>query len=196
MARPPGSRACCCWSSIRCWPWPCYLRRRDRLLCAWRGGAWHPEGTRPQALPKTPPTLELYAALNSWSAITSRRLRSLLQMIGHTNHNHALAKQQRAFERQRGLIVQQMLPPLRGDELGQDHREHVVVVARIHIVDIAQDRSNKATIGRRQDLQRHIAAPLGPLGLHFVGRLSIKIDVERGGVVGRKRFGELQGWEH
>ena len=32
-------------------------------LCG-RGGAWHLEGTRPAALSKTLPNLDLYAALN------------------------------------------------------------------------------------------------------------------------------------
>src|SRR5262245_19204780 len=38
-----------------------------------RGGAWHPEGTRPLALPKTPPYLALYAALNNGSISNVKR---------------------------------------------------------------------------------------------------------------------------
>jgi hypothetical protein len=36
---------------------------------------------------------------------------SLLEVIQHANHDRALAEQQRAFEDQRCLVVQQVLPP-------------------------------------------------------------------------------------
>src|SRR6266508_4366876 len=91
----------------------------------------------------------------------------LLQMVGDAGDDHTSAEQQRGLDCQRGLVVQQVLPPLRWDELRQDNREHIVVVALIYLIHVGKDRPNEAAVGRVQHLQRHTRAPLLPLRAYF-----------------------------
>src|SRR6516225_11904591 len=65
---------------------------------------------------------------------------SIFEVVGHGGHDGALAEQQPALEEQGALVVQQLAPPRSDDEFGHDDRDHVVVIARVDLVDETQDR--------------------------------------------------------
>jgi hypothetical protein len=60
---------------------------------------------------------------------------SLLQVIGNVSYDYTLLEQQRAFEHQRTLIVQQVLPPFRRDKLRHNNRHNIILMFSFDAVD-------------------------------------------------------------
>jgi hypothetical protein len=69
-------------------------------------------------------------------------------MIRHVGHNYSFLKKERSFERQRTLIVKQVLPPPCGYELGQDYRQSIILVVSLDTIDVAQKWTRQSAIGR------------------------------------------------
>src|SRR5713226_5031306 len=51
----------------------------------------------------------------------------LVQVVGDVGHHHILPEEQRALDEEGCLVVQEVLPPVLGHELGDDDGDHVVV---------------------------------------------------------------------
>src|SRR6266436_5340042 len=60
--------------------------------------------------------------------VVTRTLIQILQMIRHAGNDYIRLEEKRAFQHQRGLVVQKMLPPPAGNELRQYHRDHLIGV--------------------------------------------------------------------
>src|SRR5213592_3544637 len=54
------------------------------------------------------------------------RLDAGTQQVRDIRDDRVAAEEQRALEQKRRLVVQDVLPPPTGDELGQHHRHHVI----------------------------------------------------------------------
>ena len=57
----------------------------------------------------------------------------MIQMIRYTHHNDVSCKQEHGFEGECGLIMQHVLPPAIGDELGLGDRHHIVMTKKLHV---------------------------------------------------------------
>src|SRR4051812_25804997 len=85
-----------------------------------------------------------------------------------------------------------MLPPLRWNKFRQNNRKHIVIILRIDLIDIAHDWAYQRTIWRIEHLQWNARAPARPFLFDLAGMLGIQIDIQRGSVIWRDRFGEFQ----
>ena len=52
----------------------------------------------------------------------------LFEVVGDARDDQALFEEQRAFEQKRALVVEEVLPPARGDEFRQYYGDDVVGV--------------------------------------------------------------------
>src|SRR5262245_39077727 len=119
-----------------------------------------------------------------------------LEVKRNAGDHDARAEEQRPLDEEGGLVVEEPLPPVGGDELRQDHRDHLVAAAAVHeVVDVVDQWPDERAIVGVQDPQRHPSPPdlpelldlLGPLrvegdmhGLHLVGdRLGVAQGVDR-----------------
>src|SRR5262245_12828381 len=78
---------------------------------------------------------------------TSRPLRrvpaargSAGEVVRHAGDHNPRLEQQRPFDQEGRLVVEQPLPPVGGDELGKDDRHHLVAPAAVHqIVNVIDE---------------------------------------------------------
>src|SRR4028118_1456034 len=87
----------------------------------------------------------------------------LIQAIRHAGYYPVLAEQERAFDQQRGLVVQQIMPPARRDKLRQHDCNHVVVPLAVDLVEVAHEWTDQRAVGRVEDDKLCCTAPFGPL---------------------------------
>ena len=66
------------------------------------------------------------------------RGRSVAKMIWDADANLARPKQECGLDYQSGLIVQEMLPPMGRNELGDDHGQVAALALPLHPVDVVQ----------------------------------------------------------
>src|ERR671930_282037 len=103
-------------------------------------------------------------------------------MIWHINdHTRGLlmllAKQQYSLEHQGRLVVQQVLPPVRWDNLWQDIDRHATLwLTLVSFFEVRQERTHHRTIGRFQHHQRHVEPPGMPALSETFCRCRIDID--------------------
>src|SRR5258705_663269 len=69
------------------------------------------------------------------------------QVIGDIGDDDVFAEEERALDHQRGLVVQEMLPPLRGNELRDDDGDHVMVAQGKQMVEIVEQRAQEHPVG-------------------------------------------------
>src|SRR5215470_19263652 len=105
--------------------------------------------------------------------------RRLAQVEGHVDHYHPLAEEQRALDQQRGLVVQEVLPPASRHELGNHDRDHVRLAEREQVVDVVEERGEERAVRRGQHHQRDPESPLSPLLLELAGALGVELHVHR-----------------
>ena len=72
-------------------------------------------------------------------------------------------EQQPALEAQRGLVVQQLLPPAADDVLGDVDGDHAARVGVPDLGGVVDDRADQLAVGRVEDLERHVDVALVPL---------------------------------
>lgn len=70
-----------------------------------------------------------YHAPHTRSAWYAGQLYLVVEVIWNTDHHHILGKEQHRLDGQRSLVVQKVLPPAIGDELGQNDGEYIIFVA-------------------------------------------------------------------
>jgi RimJ/RimL family protein N-acetyltransferase len=111
------------------------------------------------------------------------RVTSLAQVQRHINDGAhlpvpAAAIQQRYLEHPRRLVVQQVLPPLRRNEFGQQDCGKLAVSAfPIRLLQIFQDRPNNRAVRRRDDHQCHALSPFRPPLAHMIAVAGVDLDI-------------------
>src|SRR5438309_589678 len=116
----------------------------------------------------------------------------LMEVVGDVRHHDILPEEQRAFDQERRLVVQEVLPPVLGHELGNDDGDHVVVAEGEKMVEVLEKGLEERSIGRGEHDKRRAHAPLDPFLLQATRLVRIELDVDAldgGG----QRPGVLQG---
>src|SRR4051812_12930668 len=72
--------------------------------------------------------------------------RASLQVVRERCDDRSLAEQEPPLEEQRRLVVEDVAPPVPHDELGQQHRDDVVLPSRVELVDVPQDRTGELAV--------------------------------------------------
>src|SRR5437016_12331000 len=72
-------------------------------------------------------------------------------MQGNRDDDRARTKQQPRLERERALVVQELLPPPVDDQFRQDDRRVVVRILRSHLVEESEQRPRDLAVGRVDD---------------------------------------------
>src|SRR5215469_18745521 len=75
------------------------------------------------------------------------------EVIGDVGNHDVLAEQEGALDEESRLVVEQMLPPVPGDELGNDDGDHVVLAQGEEVVEVLEERLEKRPVGRAQHYQ-------------------------------------------
>ena len=109
------------------------------------------------------------------------------QMVGDVGQDDTIFKKKGALQHEGALIVEDVLPPTRGKNFGDDDGNPAALILLQHLLDIFQQRPQYRAIGRRQYRERHATAPLGPLNFHPGGFLRIHIHENRANVPRRLR---------
>src|SRR5882724_11282240 len=113
-------------------------------------------------------------------------------MIWDVGNDDSPLEQQSALEKQSILIVQEILPPPRRNELRKNDRYDFAMRAALDAIDIVEQRPQKRAVWRRHYHEVDSRSPLLPLLAQLLGCLVIEVDVNRGHVMRRNRFGVLQ----
>jgi hypothetical protein len=64
-------------------------------------------------------------------------------VIGNIGNHDVLAEEEGALDEESRLVVEQMLPPVPGDELGNDDGDHVVLAQGEEVVEVLEERLEK-----------------------------------------------------
>src|SRR5688572_26217780 len=80
-------------------------------------------------------------------------------MEGHAGDDDVGTEQQRALDQEGALIVQQVVPPLRRDELRQHDRDIGVAAFPLDLVDVFQQRFHQRSERRVEHDESRVAAP-------------------------------------
>ena len=59
-------------------------------------------------------------------------------MVGHVRHDDVLPEEERSLDQERRLVVQEVLPPVRGHELRDDDGDHVIVAECQQVVEVLE----------------------------------------------------------
>ncbi len=70
----------------------------------------------------------------------------MLEVVRHAGHDDALFEKQRAFQEQRTLIVEQLLPPPGGNKLWQHHGHKPFTVFSPQAINVTQQRTRQFAI--------------------------------------------------
>ena len=96
---------------------------------------------------------------------------------GDARDRNRRLEQQPALQPQRGLVVQQMLPPMRDHVLGNHDRDHVPGVLAPELAHVAKHRANRLAVRRLDHHQRDRDPALLPLARErVVGLLGGDLD--------------------
>ena len=102
-----------------------------------------------------------------------------VELVRHARDHDAGHEQQSALESQRGLVVQQLLPPATHDVLGDVDRDDVARARLAELLDVAEHRSNQLAVGRVDDLERHRDLQLLPALHQLLGLGRVELDRQR-----------------
>src|SRR5574337_759554 len=87
-----------------------------------------------RAYPSTPHDNKIHSVFCS-----SDTLASLLYLIGYVNNHDPRLEQQHQSQQHRGLVVQEVVPPVTGNELRYDDGDDLVrLTSRGNLLDISQ----------------------------------------------------------
>src|SRR5437667_12062325 len=74
-------------------------------------------------------------------------------MLRHTSHNNTRTEEQCCLQGKRGLIMQEMLPPVCNNKFGQQYGERVFGVQLVYGVNIIEQWTCERAIGRLDNHQ-------------------------------------------
>ncbi len=104
--------------------------------------------------------LELNLALDDLCGASS------VDVPGHGGHDGVGPVEQASLERERALVVEELLPPSAHHELGDDDRDRVVGPSRVGLVEEGRRPCRRGPgTGRSIDLEGHPEVELVPLGV-------------------------------
>jgi hypothetical protein len=69
------------------------------------------------------------------------------KVVGHVRHDRVGASEEAQLEAQAGLVVQEVLPPVARDDLGEHHQHRPPRVLRLQRVEVAQERADQRAVG-------------------------------------------------
>ncbi len=114
------------------------------------------------------------------------------ELIGHARDHDAGHEQQPALEPQRGLVVQQLLPPPAHDVLGDVDRDDVAGARLAELLDVADHGSHELAVGRVDDLERDRDLQVLPLLHQRLGLGRVELHRQRLDRVGPRHPGVRQ----
>ena len=101
-----------------------------------------------------------------------------LQVKRHACDDGIGLEQQRSFNEQSALIVEQVMPPPGGNEFWQHHSDIVVWPFMFNLFDVFQQRLHQRSKWRSEHNQRNAAAPLVPVSPDLFRRSRVDIDIQ------------------
>src|SRR5262249_7534468 len=76
------------------------------------------------------------ASVSPGDALSFERFLVAGEVVRDGGDDHAGPEQQRPFDEEGGLVVEEVVPPAGGDELRQDDRDHLVRILLAQVVDV------------------------------------------------------------
>src|SRR5687767_10720525 len=111
-----------------------------------------------------------------------------LQMERDTGDDDVWLEQQGALDKERSLVVEQVVPPTGWHELGKHNGDVVLWPRRVQLLDVFQKWFQQRPVRRGQHLKRHPTTPFLPVPSKLLCRSRLDIDVN-GAHVRRQRLG-------
>jgi hypothetical protein len=68
-------------------------------------------------------------------------------MVGDVRHHDVLAEEKGALDEEGGLIVQEVLPPVLGHELGDDDGDHVILTEGEEMIEVLEEGLEQRSVG-------------------------------------------------
>src|SRR6185436_12347106 len=96
------------------------------------------------------------SAQRAGTAIEWRMKRGLTlipQMVRDRGDDHVAAEQEGALDEERALVVEQVVPPARRHELGEEHGDEVLGALLVRDLDVLEQRLHDRAEGRGEDLE-------------------------------------------
>ena len=125
-----------------------------------------------------------------------KRAPLLLEMIRNRGNDDILLAEQIGMKQQARLVMQNMLPPMLGDELGDEDGDMIRLRCfPLHRLDELQNRPHDAAIAGAQRDEPDAGIPLLPLLLHARDGFVIESHIDSDDVVG-ERLGIAQRMVH
>src|SRR6267143_5644030 len=139
-------------------------------------------------------SLSIASSLYGGSSRRPRNGGSALEQIRHVGDDRVPPEEQRTLDQKGRLVVQDVLPPVPWQELREHDGDHLLVPARLDLVEIVQERPQERAVRRGQDDQGDAEAPLAPLLLEAGRSRRVRLDVHGAHHRGRReRPGILHG---
>src|SRR5437867_6659969 len=88
---------------------------------------------------------------------------SLFELVRDAREDDARLEEESRLEPERGLVVEELVPPFRHDELGDHDRDDCVPRRLPDLPDQAQGRAGDLAVRRVDDLEGDVGAGLGPV---------------------------------
>src|SRR5688572_25664999 len=131
--------------------------------------AFHPADDEPSPFER--PTASREATESARSSRGGRRwdyrhpspIFLFVQIIADADDDDVLAEEEAESEEPAGGVVQEAVPPARGDEFGKDHGDEVIIADPLGGIQVAHERGDELAIRRIQDDERHIGSELLPI---------------------------------
>src|SRR6266498_2093476 len=79
----------------------------------------------------------------------------VFQVIWDVGHHYSLFEQQSTLQKQRILVVQEVLPPLCRDKLGEHNSNHLSVRTALHAIYVVEKGTQQRAIWRSDHDQIH-----------------------------------------
>src|SRR5881628_2053099 len=110
--------------------------------------------------------------------LLTTRMTGVVRVVRDIDDDRVRAEEEGELEAQRGLAVEDPLPPVPRHELGEDDGDGLVI-ALVDALDVAQQRLQERAVGRFDDIHLHVARPPIPALLERARALRRRRDVHR-----------------
>src|SRR6267142_7064382 len=104
--------------------------------------------------------------LSSWSSWLKIRL--FLQMERDTCDDRIGSKQKSALDEKRRLIMQKVMPPLRGNKFWQHNGDQIVVILLIDFLYVIEQRTQQRAVRRFENNEGNIDLIFLPIEPHIL----------------------------
>src|SRR3977135_3570948 len=111
-----------------------------------------PRTTRTTRWPAAPSASTSAVPMSPEDPVTATSMACSFHEDGYGRHDRVGPVQQSCFQRQGALVVEELRRP-RGDELGDDHGDHLVGRLLIELVEVLDHRARQLPVGRVDRVQ-------------------------------------------